>query len=105
MKQTNKIFNVKAYNCSFFCLGYRQANGTRVALTSGDWEVLGQQIWVNLEHGIVYFLGLREGPLEKHLYAVSLRNVGEIRLLTKPGHSYNVDFSEVITNFIHTVIY
>ncbi|XP_034233553.1 dipeptidyl peptidase 9 isoform X2 [Thrips palmi] len=74
--------------------GYRQSNGSRVALTSGDWEVLGQQIWVNLEYGIVYFLGLREGPLEKHLYAVSLRNVGEIRLLTNPGHSYNVDFSE-----------
>lgn len=78
-----------------FCLGYRQANGSRVALTSGDWEVLGQQIWVDLEYGIVYFLGLREGPLEKHLYGVSLRNPGEIRLLSKPGHSYNVDFSEV----------
>lgn len=65
-----------------------------IALTVGEWEVLGQQIWVDLENDHVYFLGLRENPLEKHLYAVSLKRPGEIRLLTRPGFSYNVDFSE-----------
>ncbi|KAJ1525894.1 hypothetical protein ONE63_009085 [Megalurothrips usitatus] len=67
---------------------------SKIALTSGDWEVLGQQLWVDSEHDLVYFLGLRETPLEKHLYAVSLKHPGDVRRLTEMGYSYSVDFSE-----------
>ncbi|XP_052132505.1 dipeptidyl peptidase 9 [Frankliniella occidentalis] len=74
--------------------GQVPSNGSQIPLTSGDWEVLGQQLWVDSENDLVFFLGLRENPLEKHLYVVSLRQPGEIRLLTQPGYSYNVDFSE-----------
>ncbi|XP_018323379.1 dipeptidyl peptidase 9 isoform X2 [Agrilus planipennis] len=69
----------------------------KVALTSGDWEVLGQNLWVNNDRQLVYFMGLKETPLEKHLYVVSLRRPGEVRLLTRPGYSYNIDFNEECT--------
>lgn len=68
---------------------------SNVQLTSGNWEVLGQSLWVNLEKQLVYFVGLKESPLEKHLYVVSLRRPGEIRLLTRPGYSYMVEFNRV----------
>ncbi|CAG2055064.1 unnamed protein product [Timema podura] len=69
--------------------------GQKVALTAGDWEVLGRSLWVDSERQLVYFLGLRESPLEKHLYVVSLRRPGEVRLLTRPGYSYTVDFNKI----------
>ncbi|CAH0559459.1 unnamed protein product [Brassicogethes aeneus] len=73
---------------------------SKVELTSGEWEVLGQNVWVDEEKQLVYFLGLRETPLEKHLYVVSLRRPGEVRLLTRPGYSYSVDFSKDCSLFV-----
>lgn len=67
----------------------------KVALTSGDWEVLARSVWVDEEHDLVFFLGMRESPLEKHLYAVSLLRPGEIKLLTRPGYSYSIDMNKV----------
>uniref|UniRef100_A0A1B0AJ65 Dipeptidyl peptidase 9 n=1 Tax=Glossina pallidipes TaxID=7398 RepID=A0A1B0AJ65_GLOPL len=66
----------------------------KVALTSGEWEVLGRNVWVNKEQQLVYFLGLRETPLEKHLYVVSLQRPEHIRQLTEPGYSYLVEFDD-----------
>lgn len=68
---------------------------SKIALTSGEWEVLGQNLWVDVVKQLVYFMGLKETPLEKHLYAVSLRRPEEIRLLTRPGFSYSIDFNKV----------
>lgn len=68
---------------------------SKVTLTSGDWEVLGQNLWVDSEKQLVYFMGLKETPLEKHLYVVSLRRPEEVRLLTRPGYSYSVEFNKV----------
>lgn len=68
-----------------------------MALTSGEWEVLGRNLWVDKENQLVYFLGLRETPLEKHLYVVSLQRPEHIRQLTEPGYSYAVEFDEVHT--------
>lgn len=67
----------------------------KTALTSGDWEVLDKNIWVDSERELIYFMGLKESPLEQHLYVVSLRRPGEVRLLTRPGYSYSVDFNKV----------
>jgi dipeptidyl-peptidase 9 len=67
----------------------------KVALTSGDWEVLARSVWVDEEHDLVFFMGMRESPLEKHLYAVSLLRPGEFRLLTRPGYSYCIDMNKV----------
>ncbi|XP_043268053.1 dipeptidyl peptidase 9 [Venturia canescens] len=62
---------------------------SKIAITQGDWQVLRRKLWVDEANSIVYFAGLREGPLEQHAYAVSLRRPLEIRLLTRPGSSYN----------------
>ncbi|XP_059490227.1 dipeptidyl peptidase 9-like [Neocloeon triangulifer] len=69
----------------------------RTALTSGDWEVLPRSVWVDEEHDLVYFMGMRESPLEKHLYVVSLLRPGEIRLLTRPGYSYSIEMNKECT--------
>lgn len=60
--------------------------------------MLGRNLWVDKEKQLVYFLGLRETPLEKHLYVVSLQRPEHIRQLTEPGYSYLVEFDEVRTN-------
>lgn len=73
---------------------------TKIMLTSGDWEVLGRNIWIDKERKLVYFLGLKETPLEKHLYVVSLTEPNQIRLLTKPGFSYSVEFNDDCTILI-----
>ncbi|KAL1501567.1 hypothetical protein ABEB36_006867 [Hypothenemus hampei] len=67
---------------------------SKVQLTQGDWEVMGDSVWVNQEKELIYFMGLKETPLEKHLYVVSLRKPGEIRLLTRPGYSYMAEFNK-----------
>ncbi|XP_060524542.1 dipeptidyl peptidase 9 [Cylas formicarius] len=67
---------------------------SKVQLTMGEWEVMGQDIWVNPEKQLLYFMGLKETPLEKHLYVVSLKRPGEVRLLTRPGYSYAIDFNK-----------
>lgn len=74
----------------------------KVALTDGDWEVCGQKAWVDKERQLVYFQALMHSPLEKHLYAVSLQQPGNIRWLTSPGSSYTVYFNDDCTIFMQT---
>lgn len=71
----------------------------QIALTSGNWEVLGRSVWVDAVNELVYFLGLRETPMEKHLYVVGLQKPDDIRLLTEPGNSYSIDFNQVCRRF------
>lgn len=73
---------------------------SKTALTSGEWEVLGRNFWFDRNRKLIFFLGLRETPLEKHLYVVSLNRPEYIRLLTKPGFSYSVEFNEECTILI-----
>uniref|UniRef100_A0A183AIV1 Peptidase_S9 domain-containing protein n=1 Tax=Echinostoma caproni TaxID=27848 RepID=A0A183AIV1_9TREM len=40
-------------------------------LTSGSWEVTGEQIWLDETHQLVYFEANREHPLLRNIYAVS----------------------------------
>ncbi|XP_031621531.1 dipeptidyl peptidase 9 isoform X2 [Contarinia nasturtii] len=75
---------------------------SKVALTSGEWEVLGRNLWYDRKKKLVYFLGLRETPLEKHLYVVSLSQPNHIRLLTKPGNSYAVEFNDECNIIVQT---
>lgn len=75
---------------------------SKMALTSGDWEVLGRNVWVDKKKQLVYFLGLRESPLEKHLYVVSLTQPNYVRLLTKPGNSYSVEFNDDCSIVVQT---
>uniref|UniRef100_A0A182NSD9 Peptidase S9 prolyl oligopeptidase catalytic domain-containing protein n=1 Tax=Anopheles dirus TaxID=7168 RepID=A0A182NSD9_9DIPT len=74
----------------------------KVALTSGQWEVLGRNVWFDQIRRLVYFMGLRETPLEKHLYVVSLAQPNHLRLLTMPGYSFTVEFNDDCTLFLQT---
>uniref|UniRef100_A0A182ME48 Dipeptidyl peptidase 9 n=1 Tax=Anopheles culicifacies TaxID=139723 RepID=A0A182ME48_9DIPT len=74
----------------------------KVALTGGNWEVLGRNVWFDRVRQLVYFMGLRETPLEKHLYAVSLAKPNQLALLTRPGFSYTVEFNDDCTLYLQT---
>jgi len=66
----------------------------KVTLTRGEWEVLSKGVWIDRKQGLVYFVGLKETPLEKHLYAVSYKKADYVRLLTTRGFSYTVEVNE-----------
>jgi dipeptidyl-peptidase 9 len=44
----------------------------KVQLTHGNWEVSDKEVWVDETNNLVYFTGLKESPLERHLYVISL---------------------------------
>lgn len=67
---------------------YDRDGSLRRQLTDGAWDVGGPQA-VD-DEGRVYFTGSREGPLESHLYRVSLRG-GEVERLTEAAGSHSVD--------------
>lgn len=100
---TSKVSNEKSMKNSVNL--YKNIQISQVALTFGDWEVLGRNVWVDTARQLVYFLGLRETPLEKHLYVVSLQKEGSIRLLTVPGNSYSIDFNKVKHHHLSQIIW
>lgn len=44
-------------------------------LTDGNWEVNEKDFWVDEEEMLIYFCGLRDTPLEKHLYTLSYAEI------------------------------
>jgi dipeptidyl-peptidase 9 len=65
-------------------------------LTSGEWEVLDQWLWVDHKFGLVYFMGLRDSPLSSHLYVTSYNRPGSnIVRLTQNGYSHTVSMNKV----------
>ncbi|KAA0183391.1 hypothetical protein HAZT_HAZT002255 [Hyalella azteca] len=71
----------------------------KVALTGGDWSVLSKGLWVDEDRGLVYFMGLRDTPLEQHLYVVSVSEAlsrsswATPHRLTALGYSHTVYLS------------
>jgi hypothetical protein len=49
---------------------------TQIPLTSGEWSVIDKPLKVDWSSGFVYFHGLKDSPLEKHLYVVSIQQPG-----------------------------
>jgi dipeptidyl aminopeptidase len=47
-------------------------NPRPLLLTSGDWEVVNAPSAVDLHKGLVYFVGTREAPTQRHIYSVKL---------------------------------
>lgn len=66
----------------------------KCALTSGDWEVMNATIAIRYSVGLIFLMGLKDSPIERHLYVISIHQPGEIRRLTEPGYSYTVVFNE-----------
>ncbi|XP_045781604.1 dipeptidyl peptidase 9 isoform X1 [Maniola jurtina] len=69
---------------------------SKEAITTGEWEIMGRKIWVDESRGLVYFVGLRETPLERHLYVAPFNppRPHQVTLLTTVGHSHTVDMDE-----------
>lgn len=66
----------------------------KIALTRGEWSVTGGGLWVDERHNLVYFTGLRDSPLEHHLYVTSITHPGLIQRLTEPGFSHQVAIND-----------
>lgn len=61
---------------------------SKVQLTHGNWEVSSEDVWLDSKNRLVYFIGLKDSPLEKQLYVLSLDQEQEcIQKLTTPGYS------------------
>ncbi|RWS14610.1 Dipeptidyl peptidase 9-like protein [Dinothrombium tinctorium] len=73
-------------------------------ITCGNWEVYDGEVWVDERNNLVYFVGLKESPLERHLFVMSLTeelNQG-IKRLTDPGYSHTtVAFDSNFSVFIN----
>ena len=66
-------------------------------ITSGDWEVLDQHFWVDHKFGLIYFMGLRDSPLNSHLYVTSyVRSSSNVIRLTQDGFSHSVSMNKVL---------
>ncbi|XP_022256745.1 dipeptidyl peptidase 9-like [Limulus polyphemus] len=72
----------------------------KIALTDGDWEVSEKDVWVDEENELVYFIGLKDTPLERHLYVVSMKHPKDVIRLTTPGFSHNVAMDRDCSMFV-----
>jgi len=64
---------------------YHFAKGKFTQITRGDWEVTPDVVGVDEAKGRVFFLGNKDGVLERHLYSVDYRKGGAITRLTEAG--------------------
>ncbi|KAL1960715.1 hypothetical protein VTO42DRAFT_6545 [Malbranchea cinnamomea] len=69
-------------------------NPNPVWLTSGAWEVVESTLAVDLNNSLVYFVGTKEAPTERHIYSVRLdgSNLQPLTDTSEPGY-YAISFS------------
>ncbi|XP_023228429.1 dipeptidyl peptidase 9-like [Centruroides sculpturatus] len=72
----------------------------KITLTEGEWEVSDKDVWVQEEKRLVFFIGLKDTPLERHLYVVSLDYPRNITCLTVPGFSHVVAMNKDCSLFV-----
>lgn len=70
------------------------------AVTAGDWEVSPKEIWVDEKRELVYFIGLKDTPLETHLYVTFYSRYCDPVRLTEPGYSHGVAFNKELSLFV-----
>ena len=68
---------------------------SQIALTSGEWSVVDKPLKIDWSSGFVYFHGLKDTVLEKHLYVVSIQKPGNVKRLTVPGFSHSTYMDSV----------
>ncbi|KAH0545090.1 hypothetical protein FGG08_000861 [Glutinoglossum americanum] len=66
-----------------------------IHLTSGPWEVVNAPSAVDLANNVVYFVGTKESPIQRHVYSVKLDGsaLTPITDIDKEGY-YDVSFSK-----------
>ncbi|XP_037068857.1 dipeptidyl peptidase 9-like [Pollicipes pollicipes] len=73
---------------------------SKVPLTSGQWNVDNKHVWVSEKHGVVFFQGSRDTPVERHLYVTSFVQPGRVQQLTQPGFYHNALLNEDCTALV-----
>lgn len=73
---------------------------SKTQLTSGEWEVSEKDVWVDESRRLVYFVGLKDTPLERHLYVVGLDGQLPVSRLTEPGYSHTVFMNQGCSMFV-----
>ncbi|KAH0559511.1 hypothetical protein GP486_003978 [Trichoglossum hirsutum] len=70
-------------------------NDTPIYLTSGPWEVVKAPSAVDLANNVVYFIGTKESPTQRHIYSVRLNgsDLTPVTDVNKEGY-YDVSFSK-----------
>uniref|UniRef100_H2Z5L9 Peptidase S9 prolyl oligopeptidase catalytic domain-containing protein n=1 Tax=Ciona savignyi TaxID=51511 RepID=H2Z5L9_CIOSA len=79
-----------------------QLKQTCKRLNTGD-RVAGafmMLMWVDERRGCIYFMGLKDTPLETHLYSVSYDAPGEVTRLTQPGYSHSISMNKDCSMFV-----
>jgi dipeptidyl-peptidase-4 len=81
---------------------YRWNRGKWTQLTKGDWEVSPDFVAVDEARGRVFFLGNKDGVLERHVYSVDLHKPGAIARLSELGWWNSATMDEAASRFIVT---
>ncbi|KAI9882922.1 MAG: hypothetical protein M1823_005324 [Watsoniomyces obsoletus] len=70
-------------------------NPNPILLTSGSWEVVTAPSAVDLVNNVVYFVGTKESPIQRHIYSVKLdgSDLSAVTDVSKEGY-YEVSFSK-----------
>ncbi|KAH9514886.1 dipeptidylpeptidase [Bulinus truncatus] len=69
-------------------------------ITTGSWVVLPKELWVDEAKHLVYFIGLKDSPLESHLYVTRYDHSSAVIQLTQPGYSHSVHISQDFTKYV-----
>ncbi len=80
---------------------YRWRDGKWTQLTNGAW-VVDHVAGIDAARGRVYFLGNKDGPLERHLYSVDLARPGTVHRITQPGGWHGAVMDEAAGRVILT---
>jgi dipeptidyl-peptidase-4 len=79
---------------------HRAADGSLITqVTAGEWVVTGLSA-VDIENGLVYFIGWMETPIERHLYVVPLDGSAEPTRITQGHGGWGVRFNHGASAFI-----
>ncbi|XP_047133215.1 dipeptidyl peptidase 8 isoform X2 [Hydra vulgaris] len=89
----NETLDFMETNRNEYAIRYCQVL-TEQPLTQGEWDVDSETIWLDERNNLVYFLGTKDTPLEKHLYCVSLLNPQLIERMTLLGYSHAVTLNK-----------
>lgn len=72
-------------------------------LTKGTWEVSNRFVWLDQNNRIVYFVGLKDSPIEKQLYSLSLDDESlSVERITSLGYSHSlIAFDSTMSLFVN----
>lgn len=78
---------------------------TKRQLTDGQWEVSEKDFWVDEDEKLIYFCGLRDTPLENHLYVISYADAITGNLLRSPSPNTKIKIHRLSEpNYTHTSV-